>query len=115
VVPLAIDSAWYIGWGLGALVVVVAAALLLIIIVLARRIAGQADAITEALDGARQNTTGLFDVASANHAIDRITRGLRAVRTGEPEKDPTERTEPLGAQRGPVSALRDMWEERRRQ
>jgi hypothetical protein len=115
VVPVAIDSAWYVGWGLGALVVVIAAALLLIIIALARRIAGQADDITEALDGARKNTTALFDVASTNHAIDRITRGLRMARTGEPERDPAERTEPLGAQRGPVSALKDMWKERRPQ
>jgi hypothetical protein len=42
----------------------------------------QAEAITGALDGARANTDGLWDVRETNSAIDRITRGLRRVRTG---------------------------------
>jgi hypothetical protein len=78
----AVATGWVIGWIVGALVVVIAATLLLIIIALARRITGQAHEITRALDGARENTTGLFDVKRTNLAIDRITRGLRAVRTG---------------------------------
>lgn len=78
----AIAAGWVIGWIVGALVVVIAAALLLAIIALGRRITTQADEVTEALDGARANTEALFDVARTNLASDRITRGLRNVRTG---------------------------------
>lgn len=78
----AISIDWYIGWGIGVAVVVVAASLLLAIIATARRIARQGDGITQALDGARQHTEPLFDVTRTNLAIDRITRGLRSVRTG---------------------------------
>ncbi len=81
---LAVSTAgwWVIGWAIGAAVVVVAALLLLAIIALARRIARQADEIVAALDGTRENTTALFDVTRTNLAIDRTTRGLRAVREG---------------------------------
>ena len=79
----AIGIGWWIGWGVGLVVVLLAAALLLIVIGLAKRITPQADDITVALDGARENTAPLFDVTRANLAIDRITRGLRAVRTGQ--------------------------------
>jgi hypothetical protein len=82
---VALASGWVIGWIIGAVVVVIAAALLLIIIGLGRRIVREADDITVALDGSRANTDPLFDVARTNLAIDRITRGLRAVRTGEPQ------------------------------
>ena len=82
---IALASGWVIGWIVGAVVVVIAVALLLIIIGLGRRVVRQADDITAALDGARANTDPLFDVARTNLAIDRITRGLRTVRTGEPQ------------------------------
>ena len=78
----AIGVGWIIGWSVGVVVILIAAVLLLAIIALGRRIVGQADAITTALDGARSNTDGLFDVKRTNLAIDRITRGLRVVRTG---------------------------------
>ena len=78
----AIGIGWWIGWGVGLVVVVVAAGLLLTIIGLGRGVARQADEITAALDGARENTAPLFDVTRTNLAIDRITRDLRAVRTG---------------------------------
>ena len=71
-----------IGWILGAAVVVIAAALLLAIIGLGRRIVRQAGEIVEALDGAREHTTPLFDVTRTNLAVDRITRNLRTVREG---------------------------------
>ena len=71
-----------IGWILGAAVVVIAAALLLAIIALGRRIVRQAGEIVEALDGAREHTTPLFDVTRTNLAVDRITRNLRTVREG---------------------------------
>ncbi len=79
----AIDTAWIIGWAIGAAVVVVAAVLLLAIIVLARRIAAQADDITRALDGSRENTTAMFELPRTALAIDRITRGLAKLRSGD--------------------------------
>jgi hypothetical protein len=81
-VVVGVATGWVVGWIVGGLVVVVAALLLLAIIALGRRITRQADEITAALDGARENTAPLFDVKRANLAIDRITRGLRALRTG---------------------------------
>jgi hypothetical protein len=83
-VTVALSGWWIVGWAVGVLVVVIAATLVLAVIALARRIVGQADAITEALDGARENTTPLFDVKRTNLAVDRITRGLRRVREGGP-------------------------------
>lgn len=79
---LAISTGWYIGWIGGVIVVALVAALVLTITALAQRIVRQAEAITEALDGARENTLPLWEVRDTNHAIDRITRGLRRVRTG---------------------------------
>ena len=73
-------GAWVLGWGVGALVVVIAASLLVAIIALCRRIVGQAQDITRALDGARENTAGLFDLARTNDALGSITADLGAVR-----------------------------------
>jgi hypothetical protein len=84
-VPAALSQWWYVGWGVGLVVVLIAAVLLLAIIALGRRIARQADDITQALDGTRENTSPLFDVTHTNLALDQITRGLRTVRTGERE------------------------------
>jgi hypothetical protein len=41
---------------------------------------GQAEDITRAIDGARENTAALFDVTSVNTALERITTDLRTVR-----------------------------------
>ena len=73
---------WVIGWGIGALVVAIAASLLLAIIALCRRIVRQADDITRALDGARENTDALFELTRTNAAVGSIARDLRAVREG---------------------------------
>jgi hypothetical protein len=81
--PFALASGWIIGWIVGAVIVLVAASLLVVIIAYGRKITSQGEDITAALDGARQNTDALFDVTRTNFAIDRITRGLRSVRTGE--------------------------------
>lgn len=76
-------SAWWIvGWVGGVVVVALVAALVLTITALAQRITGQAEGITSALDGAREHTEPLFAVKQTNSAIDRITRGLRRIRTG---------------------------------
>jgi hypothetical protein len=80
---LAISIWWIVGWALGAVVVLIAALLLLAIIALGRRIVRQADEITVALDGARENTTPLFDVRRTNLAVDRVTRGLARARGGD--------------------------------
>lgn len=80
----AVSTTWVIGWALGAVVVALVAVLVLTITALAQRITRQAEAITQALDGARENTQPLWKVKETNHAIDRITRGLRRVRTGSP-------------------------------
>jgi hypothetical protein len=77
---LALSEWWYVGWGIGLVVVLIAAGLLLTIIVLAKRVTRQAESVTAALDGARANTDGLWDVRTTNSAIDRITRGLGAAR-----------------------------------
>lgn len=79
---LALSSGWYIGWAVGLVVVLIAATLLLVIIALGRRIVGQAEQITKALDGARENTIPLWEVRTTNSALDRITRGLASVREG---------------------------------
>ena len=71
---------WVLGWGIGALVVVIAATLLITIIALCRRIVGQAEEITRALDGARENSDALFDVTKTNAAVASITADLRTVR-----------------------------------
>jgi hypothetical protein len=84
-VVLAVGIGWIVGWAVGAVVVLLAAALLLSIIALGRRITRQAQDITAALDGARENTEPLFDISRSNLAIDSITRGLHRVRTGGQE------------------------------
>jgi hypothetical protein len=85
-VNTAIGIGWWIGWGVGLIVILLAAALLLLIIGLGRKIVSQAEDITMALGGARDNTTALFDVTRTNLALDTITRDLRGLRTGEPPR-----------------------------
>jgi hypothetical protein len=84
-VTIALSTWWIVGWAIGLVVVGLAGGLLVAIITLGRRIVRQADDITAALDGTRENTTALFDVTRTNLAVDRITRGLRSVRMGSPE------------------------------
>ena len=79
---IALSTWWIVGWVGGVVVVALVAALVLIIAALARQVTRQADEITAALDGTRANTEALFAVKQTNTAIDRITRGLRRVRTG---------------------------------
>jgi hypothetical protein len=82
---VAVATGWIIGWAIGLVVVLLAAGLLIAIIGLGRLIEREADNITRALDGSRSNTEPLFDVARTNLALDRISRGLRRVRTGASE------------------------------
>lgn len=78
---------WVIGWILGVVVVAIAAALLLAIVVLARRIGRQAREIERALEGAQENTSPLFDLASTNYLLERITREVAGLRAGESERE----------------------------
>ena len=75
-------SRWVIGWGAGAAVVGIAASLLVAIIGLCRRIVGQAEDITQALDGARKQTDVLFGLSATNAAVGSIAADLRSVREG---------------------------------
>lgn len=77
---LALSTWWYVGWVIAGAVVLIAAVLLLTIIFLGRRIVSQADDITAALDGTRQNTDPLWGVKQINLNLDRINRGLAAAR-----------------------------------
>lgn len=77
---LALSTWWYVGWAIGAIVVVIAAALLLAIIFLGRRVTRQAEDITSALDGARENTDPLWAVQQININLDRVVNGLLAAR-----------------------------------
>lgn len=77
---VALSVWWIVGWAIAVAVIVLAASLLLAIIGLGRRIVGQADSVTDALDGAREHTLPLYEVTQTNLAVDRIERGLRAVR-----------------------------------
>jgi len=73
---------WVIGWSIGGLVVAIAASLLLAIIALCRRIVGQAEDITRALDAARENTDALFGLMRTNAAVGSIADDLETVREG---------------------------------
>ena len=75
-------SRWVIGWSTGAAVVAIAASLLVTIIGLCRRIVGQSEDITQALDGAREQTNVLFALTATNAAVGSIAADLRAVREG---------------------------------
>lgn len=76
-----VSDPWRLAWALGAVVVAAVAGLLLTIIGLARRIAGQASDIEQAIDGARDHTAALFDLSAVNLSLDRLTRELRAARS----------------------------------
>jgi hypothetical protein len=83
-VALALTVWWTVAWIAGILVIVVAALLLLVVIGLGRRIVRQAEEITAALEGTREHTDALFEVRETTAALDRITRGLRRAREGDP-------------------------------
>jgi hypothetical protein len=58
----------------------VAAALLVELILRGRQIARQARDIEQALQGAREHTDALFDLAQTNAQLERIVNALRAGR-----------------------------------
>lgn len=66
-------TGWVIGFAVGGVVVVIVATLAIILILEARKISNQAEEIHAALEAARDNTAGLWEVDSVN-------RSLRVVR-----------------------------------
>jgi uncharacterized membrane protein YciS (DUF1049 family) len=89
---------WAVGFAIGGAVVAIAATLLVTIILLARRIVRQAEEITQALDGARENTGPLFELAKVNHTIESLAHGLKALRGGEGPQD----------ERGPLGRISSL-------
>jgi hypothetical protein len=71
------SASWRLGWVAGVAVVAIAAGLLLTIIALARRIVRQAGEIEQAIDGAREHTAPLFELARTNLALDQVVADLR--------------------------------------
>ncbi len=65
-------TGWIIGYAVGAGVVVVVAVLVVAATLEARRVVGQAADIIAALEEARDNTMGLWDVANANRHLESI-------------------------------------------
>ncbi len=74
------SSGWVIGYVVGAVVVVLVVALLLILIFSARRIADQAVHIRHALEEARLNTLGLWEVDEVNLRVGSITSRMAEAR-----------------------------------
>jgi hypothetical protein len=60
---------WVVGWLAGSVVVGVAAGLLVTITALARRVAGQAESIQAALEGARSHVEPLLDLGAVNGTL----------------------------------------------
>ena len=74
------SDGWYVGWGIGLLFVVIVVVLLLLMIRGASRAGDKAISIVEALDGARDNTAGLWNVDTTNRTIVDITASAKAAR-----------------------------------
>lgn len=65
-------TGWYVGYVIASVVIVIVVVLVSIILSLARRIAVQADQITNGLDEARVYTLPLWEV-------DKVNRGVRSI------------------------------------
>ncbi len=72
--------AWVIGYVVGALVVVVVAVLALTLILQARKIGEQAADVIAALERARDNTAGLWEVDTVNRSLENVRAAARAAR-----------------------------------
>lgn len=71
---------WIFGYTVGVVVVLVVVGLLVLMIRGARRAADQAEAIVAALERARDNSAGLWQVQETIAATSRITAAAAAVR-----------------------------------
>ena len=74
------SDGWYVGWGIGLVFVVIVVILLVLMIRGASRAGDKAASIVEALNGARENTSGLWNVDTTNRTIVDITASAKAAR-----------------------------------
>lgn len=82
-------NGWVIGFAIGGVVVLVVVVLLLLMILLARRAAEKAEAILAALEEARDNTAGLWQVDTTNTVAGRIVEAAGQARAALEEKGAT--------------------------
>lgn len=73
-------NGWVLGWAIGAVVVAVVVVLLVLMISGASRTAAKAEAILAALQDARDNTEGLWQLDATNQVADRIISAATAAR-----------------------------------
>ncbi len=74
------SDGWYIGWGIGLVFVVIVVVLVLLMIRGASRAGDKAESIVKALNGAQENTAGLWNVDITNRTVVDITSSARAAR-----------------------------------
>lgn len=73
-------TGWVIGYAIGVLVVVIVVVLATILILQARKIAAQAAGAVEALERARDNTQGLWEVDTVNRSLENVRTAARTAR-----------------------------------
>jgi len=73
-------NGWVLGWTIGLAVVAVVVILLVLLIVLASRAGAKAEAILVALQDARDNTEGMWQLDATNQVTDRIIASATAAR-----------------------------------
>ena len=76
----AVLTGWWVGYVLAVVIITVVVGLVAAILTLAGRIGRQAQAITDALDDARLNTLGLWDVEKANAGLRSMVKGAQQAR-----------------------------------
>lgn len=75
-----VQTGWYVGFGIAAVVIVIVVVLVAVILRLARKISIQARDVTLALDECRNNTLALWDVQMVNDGVKDINRSAAAAR-----------------------------------
>lgn len=73
-------NGWVLGWAIGLVVVAVVVILLVLMIIGASRAAAKAEAILAALQDARDNTEGLWQLDATNQVADRIIDAATSAR-----------------------------------
>lgn len=75
-----VQTGWYVGFGIAAVIIVIVVVLVAVILRLARKIGIQARDVTLALDDCRANTMALWDVQVVNDGVKDINRSAAAAR-----------------------------------
>ena len=73
-------NGWVLGWTIGLVVVAVVVILLVLMIIGASRAGAKAEAILAALQDARDNTEGLWQLDATSQVADRIVASATAAR-----------------------------------